>query len=62
MAYTSAFTLRVTGEGFRRTLHCRLKLYSLSLRAEKVIITGILQEGGEEGVGEEGGKERVGED
>lgn len=53
MAYTSAFTLRVMGEGLRRTLHCRLKLYSLSLRAERVILTGTLQER-EEGWREEG--------
>lgn len=58
MAYTSAFTLRVTGEGLRRTLHCRLKLYSLSFRAERVILIGTLQEGRG---GKEGGRRGEGE-
>ena len=51
MAYPSALTLSTRGEGFRLTLHCRLKLQSPSCVAVKEMSTGSLQ--GREGRGGE---------
>ena len=54
MAYPSALTLSTRGEGFRLTLHCRLKLQSPSCVAVKEMSTGSLQGREEKGRGGEG--------
>ena len=53
MAYPSALTLSTRGEGFRLTLHCRLKLQSPSCVAVKEMSTGSLQGREERGRGGE---------